>query len=66
MAGVNFQRRHYQFIADTIKFLNLPEDTIKQIAEEFTKALKGTNPNFQKTRFMEACGIPVDQINPGI
>jgi hypothetical protein len=54
-------RQHFQFIADVIRESNPPfKGTSKQIireqmAEEFANELAGTNPNFDRVRFMAAC-----------
>lgn len=61
-----FQKRHYEWLAETIKNLDLQEDvflidpqTTKalrvRIAMEFANALKGSNPGYDKQRFLDAC-----------
>ena len=60
MAKIEFQRRHFQFVADTIKDLDLKgfnEEQIKDIANHFAKELKSTNSNFMQGRFLSACGV---------
>ena len=49
-----FQRRHYTAIAFIIA--SLPKDYRKEVAATFANALAHDNPNFDRTRFMTACG----------
>lgn len=60
-----FQKRHYEWLAETIKNLDIRADAHtgvsgldeiirERIAHEFAKALKGTNPNYDYQRFMDA------------
>ena len=58
MANLRLQRRHYQFIADTIaeyRLASLGMDDA-DIASWFADRLRGTNPGFDRTRFIVACG----------
>lgn len=50
MSQVQFQRRHFQFIADILKDLNADEATREYFAEQ----LKRTNGNFQADKFIKA------------
>jgi hypothetical protein len=52
---INFQRRHFELIASTIKSLPVDEVTREKIAEEFARNVGWTNPNFKHDRFIEAC-----------
>ena len=66
---VDFQKRHFQFIADTIKETKPPH--LGQTGPELTQALiqwermvanfatnlRSTNPNFDRDRFIQACGV---------
>jgi len=53
---IAFQRRHYELIARTIRELNFGGVLDKQeIAREFANALQGTNPHFDRAKFIEAC-----------
>jgi len=49
-----FQHRHYVFIAQTIAALAVEDETRRYIADEFASALRGTNPNYDRSRFMSA------------
>tara|TARA_Y100000310_G_scaffold218785_1_gene220111 strand:+ start:235 stop:477 length:243 start_codon:yes stop_codon:yes gene_type:complete len=53
-------RQHFQFIAETIASLGMETDglerqTITNVAWQFSFALKKTNPNFDRHKFMDAC-----------
>ena len=56
---VNFQRRHYEFIArvvnDITKSTYVDEDASHLITVKFVNALQETNPNFDRDRFIKAC-----------
>ena len=59
-----FQRRHYEFIARTLAALEpvegMPEGTRyqwEQSVENFATALSRDNGNFQRDRFLRACGL---------
>lgn len=54
MARLRFQRRHYQFMAEVIKAY--VESNSVTLAEDFAGALQGTNANFDRERFLAACG----------
>ena len=65
---VTFQRRHFEFIAATIR--NLPTGSngyMHVVAPAFAKALIATNPQFNVERFLAACdGVPYKRRNrPG-
>ena len=48
-------RKHFELIARIVKNIeNI--DTRTQVAMDFAHALRGENPNFNITRFVEACG----------
>jgi hypothetical protein len=61
------QRRHFRLIADTIANLSLSDNELddcglaqvealrKSIAEQFADALRSTNGNFDRSRFVDAC-----------
>lgn len=54
-----FQRRHYEWLASVLR--NLPEDSVnvldtrKVVVKAFANALTGTNPLFDRERFIKAC-----------
>ena len=50
MSQVQFQRRHFQFIADILKDMNASADMVEYFAEQ----LKRTNGNFQADKFTKA------------
>ena len=53
---VNFQRRHYEFIARVIKSTQGIHGAVnREVAEAFADALAGTNDNFDRERFIKAC-----------
>lgn len=52
-----FQHRHYVLIAQTIASLEIPETEYSirnMIADHFADALRGTNPQFDRSRFIAA------------
>jgi hypothetical protein len=57
---VEFQRRHFEFIATTIA-VELMHDLTKadrlRVATRFADSLQATNPNFNRARFLGACGV---------
>jgi hypothetical protein len=53
-------RQDFQFIADVVKELAPLEGHVRtrnQVALAFANALGRTNPRFDKTRFLKACGV---------
>lgn len=56
MSRLRLQRRHYQFIAETIAQLALPQNRGLSVAEVFAYQLSGTNPGYDYARFLRACG----------
>lgn len=53
-AAVEFQRRHFNHIADAIKSAPVDEETRERLARHFADHLSGTNPNFNRDRFVGA------------
>lgn len=56
------QRAHFQLIADVLKGVKgfyppVGEAQHENIAEAFADRLRSTNPNFNRSRFLEACGV---------
>lgn len=57
------QRRHYELIARIIREeqasskSQLAKAAIKNIARSFAEELASDNPNFDRSRFFEACGL---------
>lgn len=65
-APVKFQHRHFAFIAQTVAgFDPFPETYTedetnvirREMARTFSRALASTNPNFDRARFLAACGV---------
>jgi hypothetical protein len=62
MATPKMTRSHFQFIADALKWrkpdpTHLAEfDQWKGTVDEFARELCRTNPQFNPTKFREACG----------
>lgn len=55
----NMSRQHFQFIADTLRNGNrfVIEADRHLVALNFADALRSTNPNFKRDRFLRACGF---------
>lgn len=52
-----FEHRHYKLLADIIA--KLPEDSKATLANIFADSLKGTNPRYNRERFVAAAmGTP--------
>lgn len=54
MKTPHMQRRHFEFIAETILRSNWDENTRMKVATEFAGRLRLTNANFDTARFIEA------------
>jgi len=52
------ERRHFEFIAETIRFAHVTPEVRRQMAAEFAGALKQTNGRFEVARFLEAATKP--------
>lgn len=52
-------RQHFQLIADVLKRakFNTTELGHRTICEDFADELAKTNPNFNRRRFLTACGV---------
>jgi hypothetical protein len=55
--GVELQHRHFSFIAAVIKDMRLPEPARGVVALEFAAACAGSNPRFDRQRFLSACNV---------
>ena len=53
---MTMQRRHYNFIAETIREIK-DAGYRADVAQHFADRLRYTNPNFNRARFLEACGV---------
>ena len=54
-ASPEMQRRHFVFIAQTIRDLVLPINTRNEVARHFADNLAHTNDHFDTERFLIAC-----------
>lgn len=55
---VKFERRHFELIAMTIKDAIGPGNVgHANVALAFAHALSFTNPNFDRAKFLAACGM---------
>lgn len=50
-------RKDFELIASTIKSASIPEDSRASIARDFAYKLTETNPRFNVSRFLQACGV---------
>lgn len=57
--GVNFQRRHFEFIAKVISEIGA-DDVRCTTALRFAGELQATNANFDWEKFMAACRVPTN------
>lgn len=63
MSKLSLERRHFEFIAEVIattcdKFdISIRYDQRRIVANEFADRLADTNSNFDRHRFLVACGI---------
>lgn len=69
MTNPSMERRHFEFIAECIKTLRYNVSTehcdVDNIARWFAGRLSMTNGQFNKARFLEACGVvDKEQLNP--
>lgn len=54
---VEFQRRHFEWLAATIRTAPLYDVERGELARHFASALAFTNPQFNRERFLLACGV---------
>ncbi len=63
---MTIQRKHFELIAQTIKEfdqfshafpLGIAENIQADVAKRFASKLKLTNPQFDRARFLKACGV---------
>jgi hypothetical protein len=64
MDAIIFQRRHFQMIAEVLNdSFPVPENNTdpvlywRLIVDAFASRLASTNPNFDRARFLAACGM---------
>jgi hypothetical protein len=51
-----FQKRHYEWLAETLRNLTcLSEPCKNTVIYQFANALNHSNPKYDKNRFVEAC-----------
>lgn len=49
-------RKHFEAIAATIKSADMGSVERSKLARDMASTLKEMNPNFDRSRFIEACG----------
>ena len=67
---MTMQRRHFELIAEVLRGWTIPAENMDDlpgeqettsaaqgIAYDFAEALASTNPNFDRARFLKACGV---------
>lgn len=68
---MTMQRRHFELIAESLKksshhFSNSASgpwtmsEASRRVCEDLADALGGTNPQFNRARFLKACGVSDD------
>lgn len=57
LEGKTMTREDFEFIARVLK-ANLDLANGAAIARRFARELEAANPNFDKARFLKACGVP--------
>lgn len=57
------QRRHFERISHTIDNLDLDPTTQEYVAKQFADSLSCTNENFDRDRFLRACGIDTEDVD---
>ena len=50
-------KRAFQCVANIIAGLNVSDDLRQEIASKFAAQLELSNPNFNRARFLAACGV---------
>lgn len=50
-------RKHFKAIAEAIKTLDAPPEAKREFAAAMARVCRSTNPAFDWTKFMEACGV---------
>ena len=54
--SAELQHRHFSFIAAVIREIPVSQGRA-DVAERFAEACRGSNPRFDRRRFMAACGV---------
>lgn len=52
---MSMSRKHFNLIANVIKFTVMPPDVRKHLVSAFVYELRGTNDLFDADRFRDAC-----------
>lgn len=55
-ANVKFERRHFEWMAEWVYNFR-PQEDRETVALELARALASTNPNFDRGKFLAACGV---------
>lgn len=50
-------RKHFKELANAIKYATVDDASRREMAEEISVVCYKFNPNFDKYRFLEACGV---------
>lgn len=50
-------RKHFEALAETIKYLDLSEQDKRHVAEHVGSVCMSFNVEFDRERFYEACGV---------
>lgn len=52
-------RKDFELIAQTLRYADeiVDETAMEALADVFANALSNTNPNFDRARFLTACGV---------
>ena len=50
-------RKHFEAIARAIRDLAVDAGAREEVAHRIADVLSGTNPRFDRERFLEACGV---------
>lgn len=54
--SAGMRRKHYELLATTLRESRAPGKSRRQIAREISEALLAANPNFNREKFLAACG----------
>jgi hypothetical protein len=50
-------RKHFELIAQTLADADLDPFALASVAQDFAEAFVQVNPNFDRTKFLRACGV---------
>ena len=52
----NLTKRTFELVAEAINSTSLREDARQEVADALARRLAETNPQFDRSRFLKACG----------